>query len=137
MLFLIKQGGVEGVATQQERIVYLVSTVEAVCAAGLPCVFTDGHTAMAVTTFFEDPARLDAIDWPLMRARYWRDTMEDGDRKRRRQAELLVHRRVPWRLIERVVVKTRRAAAAVARQLTGAAHIPEVRLDPTWYFDGP
>ncbi|APR84568.1 Hypothetical protein A7982_09917 [Minicystis rosea] len=137
MLYLIKCGGVAGVSPQQERIVYLVSSVEAVQAAGLPFVFTDGHATMTLTDFFMDLERLDAIDWPLMRAKYWNDTATDGDRKRRRQAEALVHRRMPWHLVEEVVVKTARADAAVRASLTGAAHIPTVRIDPSWYFDGP
>jgi hypothetical protein len=120
MLFLIKQGGVAGVDARQARLVYLVSTVEAVRAAALPFVLTDGHGTMALTDFFADPDRLDRIDWPLMRAQYWRDTVEDGDRKRRRQAEMLVHRRVPWSLVHTIVVKTGPAAAAVARSAPGS-----------------
>lgn len=136
MLFLIRQGGVTGVAARQEQLVYLVSTVEAVRAAALPFVLTDGHGTMALTDFFAAPDRLDMIDWPLMRATYWRDTAKDGDRKRRRQAELLVHRRMPWRLVDTIVVKTERAAA-VGRRLARAVHVPDVRVEPKWYFEGP
>lgn len=34
-----------------------------------------------------------------MNATYWNDTNDDGDRTRRRQAEVLVHRSFPFSLI--------------------------------------
>lgn len=45
-----------------------------------------------------------------MGERYWNDTPEDGDRKRRRQAEFLVYTSLPWRLIEEIGVISRKAA---------------------------
>jgi len=42
-----------------------------------------------------------------MQARYWSDTNTDNDRKRRRQAEFLVHNFFPLRLVEAVGVRTR------------------------------
>jgi len=104
MLFAISRGNVEGFTGGQQSIVHLVSTAQAVQAAGLGFVFTDGHGIMAFTEFFDDLAHLDEVDWPLMEARYWADTDDDLDRKRRRQAEFLVHRRFPVALIQGIGV---------------------------------
>jgi len=104
MLFTIAHGNVEGFNGGQGSIANLVSTVQAVQAAGLGFVFTDGHGIMAFTDFYDDLARLDEVDWPLMSARYWADTDDDLDRKRRRQAELLVHQRFPVALIQEIGV---------------------------------
>ena len=99
MLFTLSKGNVEGFVGGQQSIVYLVSTVQAVQASALGFVFTDGHGIMELTDFYDDLARLGEIDWLLMSTRYWADTDEDPDRKRRRQAEFLVHERFPVRLI--------------------------------------
>ncbi len=58
-------------------------------------MFTDGHAVMGFTDFYKDLENLDKIDWEVMKSRYWFDTEEDPDRKRRRQAEFLIHKGVP------------------------------------------
>lgn len=47
MLFRIQRGGVEGVSSHPSRLLYLVSSTEAVLEAGQACVFTDGNAAAA------------------------------------------------------------------------------------------
>jgi hypothetical protein len=87
MVFRIQRGGVDGVSSDPGRLVYIVSSTEAVEAAGHPSVFTDGNAAAAFTTFHEGHDLLaDVVDWPLMRARYWNNNDEDNDRVRRRCA---------------------------------------------------
>ncbi|MGZ8247290.1 type II toxin-antitoxin system toxin DNA ADP-ribosyl transferase DarT [Methylomagnum sp.] len=104
MLYTLSRGNVEGFTGGQGAIVYLVSTAQTVQAAGLDFVFSDGHGIMAITDFYDDLAHLNAVDWPLMRANYWADTDDDLDRKRRRQAEFLVHERFPVELIQNIGV---------------------------------
>lgn len=74
MLLKLKSGQVEGYAEGQEPLVYLRTTVQAVMRAGCPFVFTDGHGLAKFTRWFDEPAHLDAIDWPLVRDRFWADT---------------------------------------------------------------
>ncbi len=95
MLYAISKSTVEGYEQGQAPVIYLGSKVEAVIAAGLPFVFTDGHAAMDLTDFYDDLANLGQIDWPLMSATYWLDNEEYPDRKRRRQAEFLIHQFAP------------------------------------------
>ncbi len=106
MLFTISRGNVPS-CPRQDQVIHLVLTVEQVQEAGLGFAFTDGHAIVLLTEFFDDFNDLDQVDWSLMRARYWNDTQEDGDRKRRRQAEFLVHRFVTWGLISEIAVKTK------------------------------
>ncbi len=91
MLYAINMGNVQDYADGQRPIVHLVSSAEAVQVAGLPFTFTDGHAEMDISRFFTDLHDLDKVDWEMMQAKYWNDTLQDGDRKRRRQAEFLVH----------------------------------------------
>jgi hypothetical protein len=40
MMYTIMMGSVEGVSTDLSRLIYFVSSTEAVYGAGLPCVYT-------------------------------------------------------------------------------------------------
>ena len=91
MMYVISRGGVEGCSSNTKRLVYLVSDLRRVREMGLRCVFTDGHATKAFTTFYEDDADLDKVDWRVMRLRQWTDSPGDPDRSRRRQAEFLVY----------------------------------------------
>ncbi len=134
MLYTLYRGNVEGHAGGQEPIIHLVTSVEAVQAAGRRFVFTDGHAIMAFTAFHTDLAQLDIIDWEVMQAQYWADTAEDPDRKRRRQAEFLIYETCPWSLIQEIGVISRPVQAQVEHALRGVAHRPPVTIHRDWYY---
>lgn len=134
MLYAINCGAVEGYCGGQRPIIYLVSSVERVARAGRRFVFTDGHAAMDYSDFYEDVESLDLIDWDLMKAKYWNSTTDDPNRKCRRQAEFLVHRRFPLSLVTEIVTfnSTR---ADECRELLSAEGIEiPVRVERAWYY---
>jgi hypothetical protein len=132
MLFAISRGQIENFTEGQTPIVYLCSSVEAVEKAGLSWVFTEGHADMRFTDFFDDLKYLDKVDWSLMSKTYWHDTNEDPDRKRRRQAEFLVHDFFPWVLVSYVGVYDRSIAEKVSEIIKGGS--PEVGVQRGWYY---
>jgi hypothetical protein len=132
MLYVINRGGVEGYAEGQRPVIYLRSTVEAVEEAGLCWVFTEGHADMDFTDFFNDLKDLDKVDWPLMQSRYWHDTNDGPDRKRRRQAEFLVHNFFPWELVSYIGVYDRSIAETVGEIIKGGS--PAVGIQRGWYY---
>lgn len=134
MLYTIHRGNVGGYDQGQGPIVHLVSTAEAVRTAGLSFVFTDGHGTIALTEFFDDLAQLNQVHWEVMESRYWFDTPEDCDRKRRRQAEFLVHNFFPWQLVTEIGVIDPTMRAQVVRLLQNATHQPAVTVHPDWYY---
>jgi hypothetical protein len=134
MLYTISRGNVAGYNQGQEPIIYLVSTAQAVRDARLQFVFTDGHAIMAYSEFHDDLANLNRVDWVLMQSRYWFDTAEQPDRKRRRQAEFLVHRSLPWRLITEIGVLNARVQSRVEALLSGVEHKPVARVRTSWYY---
>jgi hypothetical protein len=99
MLLNLKTGRVPGYNEGQEPLIYLVSTAQAAANAGCRYVFTDGHGLATFTDWFDDLARLDAVDWGLVGERYWADKPDDNDRQRRKQAEFLVWQALDWGLI--------------------------------------
>lgn len=134
MLYTISRGNVQGYTEGQSPIVHLVAHAEEVVRQGLGFAFTDGHGVIAMTDYFDDLADLSKIDWPLMKARYWFDAEEDGDRKRRRQAEFLVHRFMPWELVCEIGVLTQEMVEWVQQLVSAASHRPVVALRQGWYY---
>ncbi len=134
MLYTISRGNVANGTGGQQRVVHLVSTAQAVYTPTCPVVFTDGHAIMALSQFFDNLADLDKIDWPLMSAEYWNDTQEDPDRKRRRQAEYLIHQQMSWNLISEIGVFDRHIKAEVQTILKNSVHQPPVTVWRRWYY---
>lgn len=134
MLYAIHRGAVPACTNGQKDIIYLVSSVEAVKDCGLPFVFTDGHGIMDVTNFYDDLQYLDKIDWPLMKERYWRDTNEDPDRKRRRQAEFLVRDFFPLSLVKGVAVMRQASIAVVREKFGDLGASMTIEAIPGWYY---
>lgn len=137
MLYVIHHGGNPEYDGGQTPIVHFVSSVEAVAAArpALRWLFTDGHAEVALSDYYDDVRKLDeVIDWDVMRSTYWNDTQQDGDRKRRRQAEFLVHRFLPWELVSTIGVVNRAMADRVEQVLADSRHRPVVAVAPEWYY---
>ncbi len=135
MLYAIKMGNVEGCTTEQTDIIYLVSSAQTIKAEEeIGFVFTDGHGIMALSDFYYELEDLAAIDWQIMKEKYWRDTQEDPDRKRRRQAEFLIYRLMPWNLVEEIGVMNKRTEREIVDTISTASHRPSVTINSGWYF---
>jgi hypothetical protein len=136
MLFSISKGNVPTYQEGQASVVYLVTTVGAVRSAGLSAVFTEGNAGAGFVTFREDePLQLEAaVDWPLMKQRYWFDTPDDPGRANRRQAEYLVHGSVPISLIRWAGAMTDEVAGSLRTAFASASLTVDVRVVPGWYY---
>lgn len=136
MMYAIHRGNVPTYSGRCDRLVYLVTSLERVCRDGHSVVGTDRNAVLAVTRFESEPQRIAAqVDWPLMRASYWASTPDDPERRERRMAELLVHRRVPWTLFGQVITKSGSVAAevrAVLGRIGDVGTLVDVR--PDLYF---
>ena len=134
MLYAINGSRVEGYDEGQAPIIYLVSSVERVAASRVTWLFTEGHAEIAFSDYFDDLADLDKIDWNIMRSRYWNDTDEAPDRKRKRQAEFLVHQFFPWELVEYIGVSEGKIERIVREMLENSDHVPDVGIERNWYY---
>ncbi|MEG3931878.1 MULTISPECIES: type II toxin-antitoxin system toxin DNA ADP-ribosyl transferase DarT [unclassified Microcoleus] len=134
MLYTINQGNVPNYTQGQAPVIHLVSDVFEIDIRGLDFVFTDGHAVMTFTEFFDDLNYLGAIDWDVMGSRYWFDTNEDNDRKRRRQAEFLVRNFLPWELITEIGVIDYTIQSQVENILQNFTDQTPVRVHKDWYY---
>lgn len=134
MLLAIHRGQVEGYPGGQAGVVHLVTSVEHVVHEDLTFVFTDGHAEMAISRQFTDLTNLDQVDWSVMPSTWWNDTPEHPDRKRRRQAEFLIHDIAPWTLIEHVGVASDAVRVNVEALLAAAGDTTPITVRPEWYY---
>jgi hypothetical protein len=135
MLYAIHTRQVEGYNEEQDSIIYLVIRLSKIVEYQLVYVYTDGHPIISYTRFYNDLNQLNSvIDWDIMKAKYWHNTVEDGDRKRRRQAEFLIHQSVPFNLIEKIAIYDYGKAQQVKDSLTVFHQEVQVLIDHTWYY---
>lgn len=121
---------------RQDKIVYLKTTAQAIDTAELRYVFTDRHSLAAVADFRSDIGDLEIVDFDSVYADIWRNTAQNPDRQEKKQAEFLVHRKVPWRLIQTIGVlndSVKGRVQAILRNHT-ARHQPRVLSKRSWYY---
>ena len=128
MLCSLYHGKVAGHTGGQRPIIHLVSNVQSIQENNIDFVFTDGHGRVELSEFYDDLDNLEEVDWEVMRARYWSDTDVDPDRKRRRQAEFLVHNSLPWELISEIGVIDTTIRDDVLRIIRPVAYKPIVNI---------
>lgn len=116
----------------QRQIVHLeadfAKTVDWARAEERRWAFTDMNAGAYFFNDWNDPARLDCLDWQAIGAADWR-ACKDG-----KQAEFLVEGRFPWDLVERVGVIDRDAADRALACAASAAHKPAVEIRREWYY---
>jgi len=134
MLYAIHKGLVS-CENGQDGLACIVSSAGIVDEAGLNYAFTDGHGIMApLTNFYEDLSDLDKIDWDVMKAHYWRDTADDPDRKRRRQAEFLIHEFFPMECVIGIAVNKVSTVAKVRNLLGQLAESIQVKAKSGYFY---
>jgi len=135
MLLQLCTGRVDGYDEGPSPLVYAVSSVQAVIAARLHFVFSDGQGIAAYTDWYDKASDLkNNVDWNVVSAKYWACTVDDPDRQRRKQAEFLVHRFVPWRLVQEIGVLDSEAQTRVEAMCRNYAIRTLVRVRRQWYY---
>ena len=136
MMLNLKTGRVEGYSEGQDPLIYLVSSTQAIEAAELGFVFSDGHGLATFTEWFDDLDKLDAVDWTVVNQRYWTDNINDMDRQRKKQAEFLVHQCCPWSVIQDIVVidSVMQGRVQAIQAVFPADQKRVVRIDRSWYY---
>ena len=135
MLYTIHKGNVPGYQHGQTSIIHFLVEIEAIAKSDLAFVFTDGHPIMAKSNFYEDIQQLYyIIDWELMESKYWHDTDEDNSRKRRRQAEFLIHKFCPWTLVKEISVINNDVKIKVQKILQHLDNQPVVKRRYDWCY---
>jgi len=115
-------------------LVFLVSSLRKLAAAGIPFVFTDRHAYTEMAAFFTSLDDLDRIDWPLLRRSDFRRDPDDPDKFPRYEAEALVHRELAIPHLSGIVCYDEPALATLARMREDAGVGVELVIRRNWYF---
>lgn len=144
MMYKLYAGGVPSFTGDHRDLVYFVSEVSHMLAADVPFAISDRNAAKALADFTNDVRVLgdlatdapqsDFVDWPLMKARMWNNTLEDGERMERRMAEFLVHGEVPFDLVVRVAARSDDRKARIERLFAEAGVDLTVIVRSDWYY---
>lgn len=140
MLRSILGGQVKQYGKDQTDLIYLATRLSKIVQHDLAWVATDRNAVLRTAKFTSDRVRLaEHVDWEVMKERYWGNTADDGSRRERRMAELLVHRSVPWTVFSHVAACCDTRAGEVSGELTAATTgpPPKVLVRPGWYFYVP
>jgi len=130
MLYNIMHGYSGVKQRSQKDILYIVCKLNDVIENCNDWCFTDGHAKMRISTFYNDLGNLDKVSWDVVAERYWRDTEDDYDRRRKKQAEFLVKEHVPVRCIYGIVTYDKEAANTVKQILDSFNLNIPVRINP-------
>jgi hypothetical protein len=87
--------------------------------------------------YFEDRsdvAQLNDINWDAVEARKWSGQGVSPLVKEGKQAEFLIERDFPWRLIERIGVYSQAYVQLVSDAMRGATHRPAIEIKRNWYY---
>jgi ssDNA thymidine ADP-ribosyltransferase, DarT len=128
----ISFGNVPTYTEGNNRLVFLVSSTQRLRELGLTVLVSDRNAALEVAQFTDSDDIDDFVVWEVIRTRYWRDFIQGSEL---RQAECLVHQRVPWSAFHGIGVKSSEVAAEAEAALRAAGApgpAPTVRRD--WYF---
>nr|WP_156645388.1 DUF4433 domain-containing protein [Lentibacillus sp. JNUCC-1] len=134
MLYAIKNDNVEGFEGTQSDIIYFVTSTSEIAKSNYEFVFTDGHAIVALTEFYNDLTYLEEVDWSVVESKYWHDTNEYPDRKRKRQAEFLVYESVPVSRFIGIGVYNERIKSIVEEMLKEQSIDMKVVTRPQFYF---
>ncbi|MDV6012444.1 DUF4433 domain-containing protein [Haloechinothrix sp. LS1_15] len=135
MMFVIHRDGVPTYDGGCGQLVYLTTTIERLVELGIRPIFTDRNATIAYAEVTNELTRLDdLVDWELMAATWWNNTDAEPDRKERRMAECLVHRRVPWHAFQEVSAQSPACARRAQEILSSVGVEATVAVRPAWYY---
>lgn len=92
--------------------------------------FSLSNAGARYTEFRDDPRNLNEINWPAVANNDFRAAaVKEG-----KQAEFLVHKSFPWKLVDRIGVLNNATAQKTGLALADSDHSPKVEIMRGWYF---
>ena len=125
-------GGV--IKIPQADIIYLISSLDAIEEVGNKYIFYDGHAKNNMSAAYNQKADLDKIDWDAVKLKHWKNTEEDFDRQRRKQAELLIYQHVPVNCLKNIIVYDDAKYKFVQEVLNKLGIIVPVKIHKPFYY---
>ena len=133
MLYNIHTG--YGVArVPNEDIVILVASLRDLARKGFKYVFTNQHAYPVMAEYYNDLARLDRVDWPLLQSRRFKHDPDDPAKKERYQAEALIWQHVPVDALLGMCCYTKAVGLQLQAELKSRSLTLRTLVQTGWYF---
>ena len=133
MLYCIAKG-FDVIKRPQKDIIYLISTIEKLEELNTNYIFTDGHSFAGYTQFFNDKKFLNQVDWRTINLKQWNNTALDPDRKRRKEAECLIYKELPFSAIVAIAVYNQEAIDYLFDVFNEKKINLPVSIKQDWYY---
>lgn len=117
-----------------DEIIIMVSTLHRVKEQEYPFVFTSGHAYSLATEYFDDLAKLDQVDWPLLQARNFARSLDDPLQIERYRAEALIYQHLPVSALMGVICYTDAIKLEIEREIDARELTLSVNAMTGWYF---
>lgn len=117
-----------------KEIVILVSSMQSLRENGVQAVFTDRHAYLKTARFFNSLNMLNEIDWEILQQKNFRRDPDDPEKTDRYQAEALIYRHLPVRLLEAIVCYDKNEKGTINRQQKELGMQLKLVAQPSWYF---
>jgi hypothetical protein len=118
----------------QEEIVHLEADLHRVVRwaedEDVRWAFSLSNAGAYYATFLSRLEDLDQLDWGAIAAR----DFSSPEVKEAKQAEFLVHDRLPWSLIDRIGVFSTAVRVRADKALDESGHHPRLDVVPNWYY---
>ncbi len=135
MLYNIQNGYNNVTKRKPEEIIYLVTSFDEIKRRNTKYVFTDGHGYHHLSQFFNVENDLNNVDWKVAKSNFWFDNEDDPDRKRRKQAEFLVHKELDLSAIKQIAAFNKKAVDKVTELLQKNNINIKISIKSEWYYD--
>lgn len=134
MLLNIRTGyrGIEKLPMSE--IAIIVSSLPKLASSGVDFVFTDCHAYLAEAQFSSDVADLGRIDWDILRAHDFQNTIEDQGKMQRYQAEVLARRHVPVAALHGIACYGQAECGRIQEEVDARGLDLKVIAKPGWFF---
>ncbi len=107
----------------------LQSTVRWADKKAVRWAFTSSNAGAAYTLFYNNLDYLNEIDWEAVNSLDFRNTQI----KEFKQAEFLINKQFPWRLVEKIGAFSAGILHQVEKLSVGSQHKPQLAVKPDWY----
>ncbi|HRE41369.1 MAG TPA: DUF4433 domain-containing protein [Ignavibacteria bacterium] len=134
MLYVIYKGNDNEVyKTPQEKIVYIVSSIEKLLDLNTKFVFTDRHAHLKYANFYNSKENLNKLNWNYIKSNDW-SRIYGPEIRELKQAECLVYRQMPIEAFLGIAVMNEKMKIAAEKIINDSTVRLIVKIKPEFYF---
>lgn len=134
MMYNIKTGWGGITKRENKEIIILVSSIWRLRDKGVKFVFSDRHAYLRAAEFYDNPSKLDKIDWNILQRRDFKRDPNDPEKFERYEAEALARTHVPVDALLGVACYNDSAKSRIADDIHATGVAIKALIKPSWYF---